>query len=166
MGVAHAEPMRDAATHEELVLALRKASQDDPMRKLAASQGKVKNPGTDPSVANRPKDIITQSDTLCFNGCVTLVPKKAILQIPANFAERLKYKPGAKLMNWPEFYALNRGWITTIEVSRNQAEGKEPLADKVRAQITQAGNLVIATYKGGPISLLPTAPPVTNTNHP
>ena len=43
--------MRDAATHEQLALAYRKASQENPMRNLQPIKGE------DPSVVNRPKDL-------------------------------------------------------------------------------------------------------------
>lgn len=114
--------------------------------------------GPDPSKVNRPESLIGSSDTICFNGTVTLVPKRAILQMPKNLADRLKYQPGAKLMNWAEFYALNRGWITTIEVSRVQAEGNSPLAEETTKKIAKSGNLIVATYQGGPISVLPPKP--------
>jgi hypothetical protein len=162
IAVGHAEgvpptpptEMRDAATHEQLALTLRKSQQEDPMKNMAPTQGE------DPS-KNLPKDLISQSDIVCFRGMATLVPKRAILQIPENCAERLKITPGAKIVGWAEFFAANRGWITTVEISRVQAEGKEPLAEDTRKQLTECRSLVVATYQGGPISLLP--PPATAT---
>jgi hypothetical protein len=159
IAVGHAEgvpptpptEMRDAATHEQLALTLRKSQQEDPMKNMAPTQGE------DPS-KNLPKDLISQSDIVCFRGMATLVPKRAILQIPENCAERLKITPGAKIVGWAEFFAANRGWITTVEISRVQAEGKEPLAEDTKTQLTQCQNLVVATFLGGPISMLP--PPV------
>ena len=50
-------------------------------------------------------------------------------------ADRLKFQPGAKLMSWADFYAQNRGWITTVEVTRVQAEGNKPLAEEIAARI-------------------------------
>ena len=108
--------------------------------------------GTKP---NRPQDLLSQSDILCFDGLATLVPKHAIMQIPETCAERLKIQPGAKIVGWADFFAANRGWITTIEISRVQAEGNEPVAEDTRKMMTQCRNLIVATYLGGPISLLP-----------
>ena len=153
IGTAATPPMRDAATHEQLVGTLRQASQEDPMRKQAPAKG------VDPSKVNRPQSLIASSDTICFNGAVTLVPKRAILQMPKNLAERLKYQKGAKLMTWAEFYAVNRGWITTVEVTRVQAEGNTPLAEETTKRIAKSGNLIVATYQGGPISVLPPKQP-------
>ncbi len=149
--------MRDAATHEELALQYRKISQEDPTRKLAVAKG------PDPSTANPMKSLLGDSEVLCFNGMVTLVPKRAVLQIPKNMAERLKYQPGAKLLSWAEFYALNRGWITTVEVSRVQAAGNSPMAEVTQKQISKSANLIVATYQSGPISVLPLKIPVENT---
>jgi len=141
--------MRDAATHEQLVLSYRKASQEDPARKMTPTKG------PDPLLVNPPKDLIGDSDILCFNGMATLVPKRAVLQIPKNMAGRLKYVPGAKLLSWADFYAVNRGWITTMEVSRVQAEGNSPLGEVALKQMSKNANLIVATYQAGPISVLP-----------
>lgn len=154
--IAGAE-MRDAVTHEELVLSYQKAAQNDPVRKLVPTKG------VDPSVVNKPKDLIADSDILCFNGMATLVPKRAVLQIPKDLASRLKYIPGAKLLSWADFYAANRGWITTVEVSRVQAEGNSPLPEETRKRMEKSSNLIVATYQAGPISVLPPKVPAEKT---
>ena len=148
--------MRDASTHEQLALAYRKAAQQNPMRNMRPAKG------TDPSVVNQPKDILSESDIICFNGTATLVPKRAILNLPAAMQGRLKFLPGSKLMSWTDFHAHNRGWISTVEVSRLQAEGNEAFKEEVSTSIGKSSNLVVATYKGGPISVLPLKVPVEN----
>jgi hypothetical protein len=140
--------MKDTVTHEQLVRQLRKTQQEDPMKQLPASQGE------DPS-RNLPQDLISQSDIICFGGMATLVPKRAILEIPKNMVNRTQLLPGCKLMGWAEFYAQNRGWITAVEVSRVQAEGNLALAEDVTERLKDCANLVVATYQGGPISVLP-----------
>jgi hypothetical protein len=145
--------MRDAATHEQLVATLRETAQADPMRKMEPTKG------PDPSKENQPEDLISQSDIVCFGGMATLVPKRAILQIPKAMANRTQMVPGSKLMGWAEFYAQNRGWITTVEVSRVQAEGNLALADDTTERLKESTNLVVATYQGGPISVLPLKEP-------
>lgn len=146
---ANPNVMRDAVTHNQLALALRKADQLDPMKNLPPSKG------GDPSVVNRPKDILSESDIISFRGLATLVPKRAILQIPKNHAGLIKLEPGARIVSWADFFAANRGWITTVEVSRVQAEGNEPIAEETRKFMGTSHNLIVATYKGGPISVLP-----------
>lgn len=165
VGPAKAEPsnppkMRDAATHDQLVQIMRKESQNDPMKTMEPSKGE------DPSVVNRPRDILSASDIICYGGFATLVPKRAILVKPESMADRLAMKDGAKLVSWIDFFSRNRGWITTVEVSRVQAEGNETINEETRKRVTESGNLVVATYQGGPISVLPpkeAAPKITKT---
>lgn len=161
VGGAAAPAMRESATHEQLVVKYRQASQAEPV-------GKAPVKGKDSSTASPPKSLIGESDIICFNGTVALIPKRAILQMPKNMAERFVYKPGAKLLGWADFYALHRGWITTIEVSRIQAEGNSPLAEETKKKMVKSGNLIIATYQAAPISVLPLkkAPAETTTPAP
>ena len=144
---------RNAATHEQLVLALRKADARNPMKKLEPVVTE------DPSKVNQPVDLFEQSDIISFRGLATLVPKRAIISAPSNHKERLTLQPGSKIVGWAEFYALNRGWITTVEVSRRQAEGNSEIAEETRNYIAESRNLVVATMKGGPISVFPPKKP-------
>ncbi|RPJ31708.1 MAG: hypothetical protein EHM17_13695 [Verrucomicrobiaceae bacterium] len=149
--------MRDVASQEELLLERRKALQIDPMKHLATATGE------DPSKANQPTDILAESDIISFRGLATLVPKRAILQTPQSYAGHVKMEPGARFVSWREFYALNRGWITTVEVSREQAEGNAPFAEETRKFLGTNRNLVVATFKGGPVSVLPLKEPAPET---
>ena len=148
---------QEAMTHEQLILARRNADLGDPMSKMPAVKGE------DPSVVNRPPSILETSDIISFGKFATLVPKRAILQIPKSVADRIRLEPGATIQSWSEFYAANRGWITTVEVSRVQAEGNEPIAEETKLQLSKCGNLVVATYLGGPISMLPLKEPEAKT---
>ena len=157
--LAAAEPvMRDAATHDELSATLRVAMNQKPLVDLKPA------PGPDPTKVNIPESIVSTSDFLSFAGRATLVPKKAILHIPPNMAERVKFQPGSRIQTWSEFYAMNRGWVTTVEVSRVQAEGNQPLAEELVERISKSGSLIVATYQGGPISVLPPKVPVPAAN--
>lgn len=157
IGAGDTPVMRDAATHVQLSAALRRADQMDPMKSLPAAKGE------DPSVANRPKDILAESDIISFRGLATLVPKRAILQVPKSYAALLKMGPGSRIVSWADFYAANRSWITTVEVSRVQAEGNQPMAEETLKFLGTCRNLVVATFKGGPISVLPLKEPAPET---
>lgn len=146
--------MQDASTHAQLSVAHSKAAQTDPMRNMVPAKG------PDPSLISPPKDLIANSDIICFGGFVTLVPKRAVLGIPKNLADRLKFQAGSKIISWADFYAKNRGWITTVEVSRVQAEGNKPMAEEDYKRIGKSTSLVVATYQSGPISVLPLKVPV------
>lgn len=148
---------RDAVTHEQLAKRLQYSQSNDPMSKLKTSEGE------DPSKVNQPEDFLSQSDVICFNGLATFVPKRAILATPVNFKERIGMKPGARIVDWAEFLALNRGWVVTVEVDRTQAEGNKMMAEEVTEQITKSTNLVVATYMGGPISVLPLKEPAAES---
>lgn len=152
---AHAEPVRirDAATHEQLSQALRESQQADPMSFLPAAQGE------DPAPASRPADLLSESDIISFGGLATLVPKRAILRIPDHLRERIGLHPGARLVGWSEFHALNIAWINTIEVTRTQAEGSEAIGEAGKELLRTSEKLVVATYQRGPISVLPPKPP-------
>lgn len=154
---APAIQMRDVASQREMLVARRSALQLDPMKHLVAATGE------DPAKANQPSDILADSDIISFRGMATLVPKRAILQIPTAYAGHLKMEPGAKFVSWLDFYAANRGWITTVEVSRTQAEGNAPIAEETQKFLSTSRNLVVATYKSGPISILPLKEPTTET---
>jgi hypothetical protein len=56
---------------------------------------------------------------------------------------------------------MNRGWITTVEVSRTQAEGNLEIEKDIRNRIAESTNLVVATYQTGPISVLPLKVPAS-----
>ncbi len=153
---AAAKPVfRDAATHEELADIRRVASARNPVKEYTPAQGE------DPSVANRPADLLSQSDIICFGGFATLVPKRALLHVPAEMKQRLEMQPGAQLCTWSDFFARNRGWIMTVEVTRRQAEGNAALQEETMETISKSRQLIVATYQGGPISVLPLKEPET-----
>lgn len=141
---------RDVATHEDLVLRLREAEQQDPMKNLAKSEGK------DPSVENQPQNLLESSDLISFQGLTTLVPKRAIIKLPDAFKGRVNNpQPGNRVVGWLEFYSMNRGWITTVEITRAQAGGREDFAEGVSGQLDKSKNMVVAVLESGPISYLP-----------
>ena len=148
---AEVAPVRPAAggiSHEQLVARLRQTESLDAQR--AAEEPQC----PDPSIAAR-KSLLERSDVLAFGGSAALVPKGALLRVPEHLAERIAMQPGSRLMNWLEFQVANRGWVTTVEVTLPQAEGKEPLPESLRQHLESSSNVVVATFEGGPISVLP-----------
>lgn len=145
---AEAPVMRDAATHEQLAEQLRNAQQTDPMKRLQPAQGE------DPA-KNLPPDLLSQSDFICYGGIATLVPKRAILAVPKALEDRTRLEAQFRIVGWAEFYAMNRAWITTVDVTRQQAEGNVALSEDTYESLKESRTLVVATYKGGPISILP-----------
>jgi hypothetical protein len=152
------EVMQDAATHDQLSDRLRVANNQSPLVKFTPADG------PDPSKVEEGENLINRSDFISFNGLATIVPKRAVLHIPAALSNRLKLQQGSKVQTWSEFYASNRGWITTVEVSRVQAEGNQALAEDLLKRIQKSNSVIVATYQGGPISVLPLKAPVETAN--
>lgn len=142
--------IREAATHETLARVLQAENNRDPLLEITPSET------PDPSKQAPPANILERSDIISFNGLTTLIPKRAILALPESMASRVgKQLPGHRLVHWPDFLAANRSWISTIEVTRAQAEGRSALADDSRERISKSSQMIVATFQGGPISVLP-----------
>ncbi len=118
-------------------------------------------PSGQESIIKPPTDFLATSEILCFNGLATFVPKRAVIRVPKTYSSRLVMDPEAQVKTWKEFYLANRGWITTLEVTRNQAEGNVPLAEAAQEQMSKSGNLTVATFQGNPISVLPLKVPAS-----
>lgn len=148
--------IRDAATHDELSQSLRMAQQSDPLRDLGPAIGKTDE---DPSVVQSKRDFVKNSTVLSYRGLLTFVPKRAVLHLPDNLSDRIGVKPDVEVKTWPEFYRANRGWIRTIEVTREQALGHTALPEAKREAIENSSSMVVATFRNGPISVLPPKDP-------
>ena len=142
-------PMRDAPRHEDLTE--RHVKRENPMDQLAAT--------TCPSAESepwKPVGLLERSEFLSFRGLITLVPKGAVLHVPESYRSRVGKAPGGKIVTWPEFLRLNRGWIGTLEVSRQQAEAEQPLSEETIEALNENPRLVVATLSGGPITVIKT----------
>ncbi|MEK7952026.1 hypothetical protein [Luteolibacter soli] len=149
--------MTDVPTHDDIVAANRIAREKTP--------APVFNPpeGEDPSVVNRPQDLLSRSDLFSYLGLATLVPKNAVLHFPKELESRGGFAEQSKFVPWIDFYAANRGWIRTVTVSRAQAMGQEPLDEEVVKSFAKEKRLVVATYQEGPISVNRYEPPAPKT---
>ncbi|MAS95806.1 MAG: hypothetical protein CMO55_21595 [Verrucomicrobiales bacterium] len=156
--------MRDAATHNELSNKLRMAQQKDPIRDLGPAIGKTEE---DPAAKFAGRDLVKDSAIICYRGYLTLVPKKSVLHTPDHLKDRFGEKPNIKIVRWPDFFQANRGWIRTMEVTKDQVMGNAPLPESTLEAIQKSSSLIIATFNGGPVSVLPYEPPsedeATNT---
>lgn len=151
--------MRDAATHDSLARTLQAANNRDPMADIQSSEVE------DPSKNAVPTHILDRADIISYNGLTTLVPKRAILALPETLKTRVgTHGEGHRIVAWSEFLIANRGWLTTLEVSRAQAEGNLPIPESSRKRINKSGNMIVATYQGGPVSVLPLKLPEPETS--
>jgi hypothetical protein len=146
--------IKKSVTDEELTQRRMQAIQNKPVAPHAPPKG------TGVAAAKPIPGLMSRSDTLSFNGLMTLVPKRAIVHQPPGFEARVnQIQPGSKIVGWRDFLQNNRGWVTTVDVSLAQAEGRIPMDEKVVELYKKGSNLVIATYRGGPISVLPQKTP-------
>ncbi len=148
--------MRDAVTNAEMAQSHRNASMKDPLKDLGEPIGKT---DVDPAKDQHSRDFIKESTVLSFRGALTLVPKRSVLFVPDALMSRVGVQANAKVQTWGDFRNANRGWIRCLEVSREQALGAEPLPEAVTEAITTSTSIVIATFKDGPISVLPLKTP-------
>lgn len=109
------------------------------------------------------QSIIRQSDILTDGTHWTLVPKGAVLHVPAAMASRVGSNPAGKLLPWMDFLVANRAWISTEETSFDQAAGKVPLLAERRASWQKFNKVVVAVHQGGPISVIVPEKPATTT---
>lgn len=141
---------RDAATSESLTEKYRQTTTNGPTKKFKEATGE------DASVKQKVGNLLDNSEFITYNGNTTLVPKNAIVQIPAKYKDRINnHKPGSKILSWADFYTLNRGWISTVEVTLAQAKGETPVSPELMETLNKKGNLVVAVLKNGPISVRP-----------
>ncbi len=152
---AQAKPqMRPPATHESLSNTLRQAQAINPLNNFKAVEGE------DKTEVYKPESLIGSSDVISFNGLTTLVPKRAILAMPDSVKSRVgSHQQGNRVVQFQEFLQANRGWVTAVEVTRAQAQGREKLADSLVERIGKSTSMMVATFNGGPISVLPPRDP-------
>jgi hypothetical protein len=148
-----ASTMSEPVSAEELSNRLRYARQNDPIRKLVPPG----NPGSDPSKGTHGRDLIAESTILNHGGLMTLVPKRAVLHLPEALESRVGTRDGAELQPWVKFFEVNRSWLHAEPVTRERALGKTPFSAEETKALRSSGKIIIATYEGGPISVLPTA---------
>lgn len=128
--------------------ALAKLQQTKPMSRLetpAEGQAKVNR-------ANH-QSIIAQSTILHDGKNWTLIPKGAVIFLPQAMRSRVNAKPVGTLLPWNDFLTQNRAWITTTDVSFDQAAGTEALPPERVAYWAKQEKIVIATHRQGPISV-------------
>lgn len=141
---------RDAATHDRLARVV--VRQADPLLELPVAQISEE---ARVAQSERPKSLVERSEILHSGGLVTLLPKRAVLNLPPSLAGVKSWPEGGRLVRWEEFYRNNRGWIKTVEVTRDQAEGFKPLPESLIESMSKSTQVVVATYQGGPISVMP-----------
>jgi hypothetical protein len=142
---AHAaQPILVRVTPETLA----RLQERDPMIRL------VKPAEGEANVERPVKQSIIGDSTILHDGNNwTLIPKGAVLHQPEAMKARVNVKPVGKLLSWSDFLTRNRSWITTTEVTFDQAAGNEELDAGRTAFWAKQDKIVVATHQAGPISV-------------
>lgn len=139
-----AAPVLPRITPEELA----RLQQGTPMTRL-------ETPPQERAPVSRPnaQSIIKQSMVLNDGKNWTLIPKGAVIFLPQAMKSRVNANPVGTLLPWNDFLTRNRAWITTNDVSFDQAAGTEALPPERLAYWAKQEKIVIATHRQGPISV-------------
>ncbi|BCX49094.1 hypothetical protein HAHE_30020 [Haloferula helveola] len=152
---------RDAATHDTIVGNARpRPNPISSMRRVVMPE-EVKV-----SEAPKPESILARSEVLYRGNIATLIPKRAVLHLPSGLRGALARPAegqGVKFVQWSQFYAANRSWIRTVEVTRAQAEGMEAMPEETVEKFKESREMIVATYQTGPISVMPVKEPEAAT---
>lgn len=124
-------------------------------RQQSSPAPKLQQPAEGEAKVNRPEDqsIVKQSTILSDGRNWTLIPKGAVIHMPATEKHRADSRPVGTLLSWTDFLARNYAWLTTNEVSFNQAAGTESIPADRAAFWAKQDKVVVAVHQGGPISV-------------
>ncbi len=149
ISIAHAEDdtkriPRKPPTHAELAKKRADLAQKKVVR-IATSKK--------PLAKHKKQSLINNSTLLADGSNWTLVPKGAVLNVPARYQDKIVIKPTGKLLEWRKFLRKNQGWLQTYPVSMKEAQGKHKMSDKAVAAYHSIGKVIVATCANGPISV-------------
>jgi hypothetical protein len=120
----------------------------DPMIRLvtpAEGQAKVVRP-VNPS-------LIGQSTILHDGSNWTLVPNGALVFLPDALKSKVNAKPVGTLLPWADFLTKNCAWISTSEVSFDEAAGNKEIPSERSSLWEKQDKAVVAVHQAGPISV-------------
>ena len=137
---------RKPPSHEDIA----KRQQEHSSRKPTIVPSKQKA-----RVTIKKRSLIANSTLLANRGHWTLVPKGAVIHIPAHLKSKVVTKPKGTLLNWGQFLRKNYGWLHEHSVRMEQAQGKKPIAPDVIKAYKSMSKIVVATCAGNPISVAP-----------
>lgn len=99
------------------------------------------------------QSIIAQSEILHDGQHWTLVPKGAVLFVPALKSENVGARPVGTLLAWRDFLTRNPTWISTHETTFDQASGEVPFPEEKVEFWKKQDRVIVAVHQGGPISV-------------
>ena len=135
-------------TREELI-ELREAS--------SQRREKLEPQKTEETEKNPPKtSILDRSVVLGSGQNWTFVPKGAVMHLPEIHKNKVNLTEGrGRYLPFADFLAKNRGWVSTYDVTLEQARGNTPIGEEARKKLEKSDRVIISICKGGPISTRP-----------
>ncbi|MBT8037473.1 MAG: hypothetical protein KJO21_08005 [Verrucomicrobiae bacterium] len=118
-----------------------------------------KSSGKNSLVKVKHSSLYKNSHIISNNKAHTIVPKRSIVFLPARIKSRVSDQPNGKFILWPSFLKMNRDWIWTFEVTLDQAKGITPIPKGKLKDFSKLNRMVVALYRGNPISILPPKKP-------
>ena len=144
-------------TSESIIDTREQRDQENEDREISESQIPIKKPRN--SDSSRGKSI-RRSTFLGSGNAWARIPDGSVIYIPAHLKQKIIKKPQGKVLSWRNFYKKNHGWIHLHSVDIQQARGLETISPDVIKAYQSMGKLVVASYHGAPISVIPkTSPP-------
>ncbi len=153
-GLVHPQQARDVIDEQTL----RKQAAATPSFKTQLS--KKARPLTNQAPAIQ-SSLWTNSIIITDGEKFTLVPVGSILHLPAKLRPRIIAKPQGDFTFWPSFLKRNQTWLGAKEVSLSLSRGNVREAGALQKSLVGDQRLLVATYKGGPITVLEPAPAST-----
>jgi len=127
-------------------------------QKASEAEAKVVRPGD--------QSLIKQSEILNDGTHWTLVPKGAVLHVPAARAASVGAKPLGTLLSWNDFLVANRAWLSAEEITYDQAAGNQKLPVNRTDYWKKQDKVIVAVHQGGPISVKVVVPVTTAAAQP
>lgn len=151
MSHVHAQQARDVVSEADL------QRQATSAPSLKAQLGAKAKPLTTKPPAIQ-SSLWTHSIILGDSEKYTLIPVGAILHLPEGLRSRVLAKPQGKFTFWPNFLKRNEAWLGAKEVSLTLSRGNAQEAGALLKSVSRDPRILVATYKGGPITILEAAP--------
>jgi len=116
-------------------------------------------------VANKSFDVEKQKRSM-FDGMTvlgstgewTIVPSNAFLAKSAILSNYVLDKPNGNYVQWSEFSSRNRAWLNSHEVTIGTIKGEDPITEEQLETFAKSRKVIVATYNGSPVSVLPPQP--------
>lgn len=99
------------------------------------------------------REVIKECSILHDGRNWTVVPNGALVHVPASMKDRLNAKPVGNLLKWTDFLARNRQWVSSREVTFDQAVGNKEIESIAFNSGDVTDKIVVAVFGDGPVSV-------------